>query len=296
MGYIPNVIARSLVTGRCATVGFIVNDISNPFVAEVVRGAIDTLRSRGYEVLIANSDDDVLRADELMESLLSLKVAGAIVLSRMPQLVVKQASEMLPLVFVSRHPGVDVDFVGVDDEKGAYIAVRHLISVGKSRILFMGGPKDTTPTRKRLSGAKRALAEACLSPEESMIVAYGRFDIDSGKRIFKRMLKSGRGFDGIFAANDLMAIGALIAAYQLGVKIPEEMAIVGFDDIALASYPGIGLTTVHQPKRRLGELAAQMLLERIEGGRSSPKSVCLRPKLIVRATTVNKGKREVFAR
>lgn len=287
LGYERNELARSLVKGRTRALGLLVPDITNPFFAEITKGVEDAARSRGYGVILCNTGDDPQR--ELAYGLLlrRKRVDGQIITSValedpfLPQL----SRTKTPFVLVSRtSTTVDSPYVIVDDRKGAELAAEHLLQLGHRRIACISGPKDVEPGKVRAEAFKRYLASHGVSVPDPW-VRHTDFTWEGGERVATEILGRRRRPTAIFAANDLIALGVLVAAHKLGISVPKELSVVGFDDIAYASLPLIELTTVAQPAYEMGHMAAEWLMDVLEGKRRRKLRKRVRPKLIVRKTT-----------
>jgi len=298
LGYQPNVLARSLRRGKTHTIGVIVPDSVNPFFAEVARGIEDASFEHGYNVILCNSDGDLdkelLYTNVLAEKQVDgiLFVAAGVSTENIRAL---QARRM-PLVVVDRKiPGVSVDEVLTDNARGGYLAARHLLDLGHRRIGCITGPSDVTPSAERVTGYRRALEEAGIPVDKTLIVK-GDFQYESGHQATCQLLSTDDPPTAVFACNDLMAIGTISAAVELGRKVPVDLSVVGFDDVRLASFTNPSLTTVVQPKYEMGVLAATMLLERIRDHNIPPRRQLLDVSLLVRQSTapVKHAVREVL--
>jgi LacI family transcriptional regulator len=192
--------------------------------------------------------------------------------------------DVLVVLIDRRVPGIDVDVVLSDNRQGGYLATRHLIDLGHSRIACLAGPSNVTPSSERVTGYLQALREAGLAPDEKLIVS-GNFRAESGFQIIQDLLRLPEPPTAVFASNDLMAIGAMRAAAQNGLRVPEDISIVGFDDIELASYVIPALTTVRQPKSEMGKAAVELLIRQTKTGKGSADYTMLENKLIIRDST-----------
>ena len=290
MGYTPNALARGLVLQKSGIVGMVIPDITNPFFPAIARGAEDEACRRGYNLLVCNSDWNVDMETHHLKLIKEKKVEGLILSSINVQneYLEKIIEQGYPLVFISRvYPGVDVNFVGVDTEYGGYLAGKYLAELGHREVAFIGGSFNVNSVQGRYKGFRKALSKYGINFNESYAIE-GEFNIKSGYEKALNLLKRRGTVTGIFAANDLIAVGVIRAARELGYLIPEEISIIGYDDIFLASLPGIELTTVFQEKRKMGELAAKLLLDEIDGEKDlkkGKKRIILTPRLIVRKTT-----------
>jgi LacI family transcriptional regulator len=194
-------------------------------------------------------------------------------------------SRNMPVVMIDRNvPNVEVDAVLTDNQLGGYLATRHLLDLGHTRIACIGGPSSITPSAERIIGYRRALEEADLSYDENLVLR-GDYHAQSGMEITHSILKMNPRPTAIFALNDLMALGALRAAAEAGYSIPGELAVVGYDDLEIARFSNPPLTTIAQPKKEIGTLAVNLLVDRMSQ-RSRPTSrLVLPPELIVRGST-----------
>lgn len=270
LGYVPNRAARALVTRRTDSVALVVPEpdsrvFSDPFFAGILRGVSTTLAPTSSQLVLliepAEGDDQ-----RLLRYLRGGHVDGAIIVSHHGRDNVLQelAQLPLPIVFSARPLGVDkpVTSVDVDNVAGARTAVEHLLSLGRRRIGTVTGPLDMTAGLDRLTGFKEVLAEAGLPGDA---VAYGDFTADGGEQATARLLSEHPDLDGLFMASDLMATAALRVLSQRGRRVPDDVAVVGFDDSVLATTTTPRLTTVRQPVERLGARMAELLLAKIGG-------------------------------
>ncbi len=287
LGYERNELARSLVKGRSKALGLLVADITNPFFAEITKGVGDVAHGRGYGLILCNTDDDPRREHSYSLLLRRKRVDGLILTSvtlEDPNLV-ELARSGVPLVLVSRLcRSVDAPYVTVDNRLGARLAVEHLLELGHRRIACITGPKEIDSSRDRAEAFQEVLEEAGLRVPRGWVV-FTDFTWEAGERAAGRLLARKRRPTAIFAANDLIALGVMVAAHKAGIPVPDGLSVVGFDDIAFASLPLIRLTTVAQPTYEMGRIAAEWLLDVIEGKRRRKLRKTLKPKLIVRATT-----------
>jgi DNA-binding LacI/PurR family transcriptional regulator len=233
LNYQRNRVARSLRAKTSLIVGLIISDIQNPFFTSVVRGVEDVAYDHGYTLLLCNSDEDPTKEHLYIDIMLAEKVAGVII---SPVAEVDNYSSLLlqagvPIVSMDRRMrDLDVDTVLVNNVKGAYQAVSHLIELGHRRVGFIGGPLQTTTGRERHEGYKKALTEHGIGLEQGL-VKIGDFKQDSGYQIACELLESDDSPVAIFTANNLMTLGALNAIHEKGLNIPQDIAIVGFDDM-----------------------------------------------------------------
>ncbi len=284
LNYRPNLLARSLAKHKTNTIGMVVTDIANPFFPAIVRGAEDAAQKAGYSVLLCNSDDKEDKEARYLELLISKRVDG-IILNKTPGQLSPSQRKMLsdagiPIVLLMRtYPGLKADVVQTDDEKGAHDAVAHLIRNGHRRIALVGGPLHVSNANARRHGYQKALEEAGVAVDPSLMVE-GDYRIDSGHRAGLALLPLRP--DAVLVTNYLMTVGLMSAANEIGMNCPGDFGIVSFDD-----YPWLGcftprLTTIELPKYELGDSSVSLLLDRIQGDKSRPKTVTLPPQLRVR--------------
>jgi LacI family transcriptional regulator len=262
----PNALARSLRRGKTHTLGLILPDSANPFFAEIGHGIEATAFNLDYSVILCNTEGNVDKERLYLNVLSNKRVDGIILVSvgEQEDLLRVLQTYRRPLVLVDRIlPDVQTDAVLCDNFQGGYIATRHLIDLGHRRIGVVAGPYYLTPSSHRVTGYSEALAEAGIPTDESLMVR-GDFQSESGWKAARELFKIPDPPTAIFACNDMMAIGVLRAAAETGKKVPDDLAVVGFDDITLAAYTVPSLTSVAQPKSKMSELAVQILIQRIE--------------------------------
>lgn len=292
MNYRPDFIARSLVSRRTKTLGLVITTIANPFYNELAQGIEATARGLGYSIILCCAHSDLSTEKQYIDMLRSRGVDGIILTSACIEdpNIGALAEEGFPIILVNRrtyHPTVKekVDYVGVDNILGGFLAVEHLIKLGHKRIGVIGGSTESSVGFERLEGGKKALEAYGLEKKEKYFLE-GDFLKESGYRGGKQFLRMAEPPTAIFAANDYMAMGVYQAMSEKGVKVPEEMSLIGFNDIEFAGMIGIELTTVGQKKFEMGALAVKTLVENIEGGDTKPstKEILLKPELIIRKT------------
>lgn len=287
--YVPSALARSLKSNRTHTVGMMIPNSSNPYFAEIIRGIEDTFYEAGFNVILCNSDDDPIKQSRYVRLLSEKQVDGLIVLSsgndgdlldtlraaRMPQVVVDREIDDLA-----------ADLVEVNHEAGGYLATQHLLQLGHRRIGCIAGPQGLSSARERVLGYRRALREAGLAPDEALL-HEADFTAAGGHAALVALLNDATAPvpSAVFACNDLMAIGAIGAAASRGLRIPQDLSIMGFDDIALAAHSNPPLSSVVQPKHQTGQLAAQLLLQRIADPERALQRAILQPTLQARQST-----------
>ena len=292
LGYVPNAMARSLKSNTTSTLGMLIPNSSNPYFAEIVRIVEDRCFGAGYTLVLCNTDDEPHRQSVYLKVLAERRIDGLIVVSTGAgtaddDSLAKQLHGLrVPTVLVDREIADPAcDLVETAHMQGGLLAVRHLLSLGHKRIACIGGPVGVMPSEQRIEGWRMALAEAGATPDTDTLLWRGGFTSQGGYEAMHAILRTPQAPSAVFVCNDLMAIGALRAAHESGVHVPDDLSIVGFDDIELSAYTSPPLTTVAQPKERIGALAVDMLLERVGGKRRDARKVVLQPELRVRAST-----------
>lgn len=282
LGYVPNVTARALVQGRTEAVALLLSDIRNPYFATIARGVEDVAQRRGYTLILGNSDEQPGRERELLETMVSRQVDGVLVTTSGDNDMRMLSSRGIPLVLIDRKvPGIGADLVTNDSYGGGRMLVEHLVSRGYRSIGFVGGPPGISTLEDRLAGYRDAMRAAGLQPR----VRLGRYDEASGHHIVSEMIDTGALPDAIVAANNFVALGAITALRQHGIRVPEDVAIACFGDLEAAAVIDPFLTVVSHPAFEIGQEAMRMLLDRIQGDRSPPRERVMPVELIVRRST-----------
>lgn len=287
LGYVPSAVARSLKHNTTHTFGMVIPNNSNPYFAEIIQGVEARCFAAGYNVILCNSNDDPERQAAYLRVLAEKRIDGLIFVVTGSDAVVRATLGGIntPLVLLDREvSGVSSDLVEVNHVLGSQMATEHLLELGHPRVACISGPPGLSPSSQRRAGWKDALEKAGVERKESDL-ARGDFTARGGYLAMQTLLKRRPRPTAVFACNDLMAVGALTAAREAGIAVPQQLSIVGFDDIELAAFSAPPLTTVAQPKLEIGTLAAELLLERVSASRSESRRVILDPKIKVRGTT-----------
>lgn len=285
LGYVPSGVARSLRVRATGTLGLLLPNASNPYFAELARGIEDHAERNGYSVILCNSDDDIDKQLRYLRVLLERRIDGLIVATVASDAAFAEALANLrvPLVLVDRSlDGVDADQLRVDHEQGAYLATRHLLELGHRRIVCIGGPASTQVAQLRAAGYQRALAEAGI---EAQAVVDCPFTSPAGHAAAQTLLSAELRPTAIFAGNDMIALGVLRAAAERGLQVPQQLSVVGFDDIEVSRYLHPALTTVGQCIGQLGEQVAARLLERIRTPGLAVSQQLIEPILVLRESS-----------
>ncbi len=287
LGYEKNELARGLVKGVSGAIGLIIPDITNPFFADIARGVEKVAQARGYGVLLCTTEGDPQLEKAHLQLLRRKRVDGLLLTSvtaedpHLQELV----RAGIPFVLVSRLVRtLDAPFVVGDDRHGARLAVEHLVSLGHDKIGFIGGPANVQSSQDRMETYKAVLSEHGL-PLHPRWAVFASFTQEAGREWGRALLSRKDRPTAIFAANDLIALGVMEAAEELGVRIPEELSLVGYNNISYAALPRIQLTTVAQPASEMGEIAAEYIMDLIDGKARPKLRKVLRPSLVVRRTT-----------
>lgn len=282
LGYRPNTMARSLVQQRSHVLGVMLSNLHNPFFADVVEGIEDRALENGYRALLNSGRRIPEREGVALETLLSLQTDGLILAGTLLDLkTIDRAGQEVPIVLITRDVRSKVvDSVSGDDRKGARLAVDHLVALGHSRIAHIDGGRGAGARRRR-TGFRKAMEANDLDP----ITVAGNYAEDGGMMGVEALIEMKANPTAILAANDLAAIGALQALFEAGRTVPDDVSLVGYDNAWLAGLQHISLTTVDQPRHELGATAVELLIERIDGGRTKPKHLVLPPTLVERSTT-----------
>ncbi|MHB1394056.1 MAG: LacI family DNA-binding transcriptional regulator [Clostridia bacterium] len=286
MGYQPNAIARGLVLKHTHTLALVIPDITNPFFPEIARGVEDAASLLGYSVFLCNTNWDVEKEKLYVKTLQEKRVDG-IILHPAYNIEEDHYSDFnIPVVLLNRIPGVvEYSSIEVDNFRGGFLATKHLIEGGYKKIAFIGGGESSPSNAERKEGYKFALNKYKMKIDDSLILS-GNFKSKSGYDNMLELINSSNIPDAVFGGNDLIALGVLQCVQEYGLKVPEDIGIIGFDDIPYAELPQIQLTTIEQPKYQMGKYAIELLMKELEdkSGREL-KRIILEPKLKARKTT-----------
>lgn len=288
IGYEPNQIARSLKTRRTNTIGVIISDITTYFFTSVVRGIADVASQSGYDLVLCNTDEDPEKENKFLRVLASRNVDGLIISASGKNTYLKKLIRAgLPVILLDRRiEGLGTTQLVVDNESGAYEAVTHLIRLGHRRIGIINGLANIQTSQERFNGYKKALQDNHIRLDPQLI-KYGDFKMAKAKEVTKELLDMKNPLSALFISNEAMIAGALLALKERNINIPEQIAIVGFDDPVWGQLLDPPLTAVSQPAYPMGTMACQTLLQKInEPGRerASFEELVLKPKLIVRGS------------
>ncbi|HEY1180647.1 MAG TPA: LacI family DNA-binding transcriptional regulator [Phytomonospora sp.] len=292
LGYVPNLSARHLRRGRTGIIGLAIPELDNPYFAELAGYAIREARSLGYTLLLEYTDSDRATELTLAEGNRSQIIDGLILspvqLTRADVLARRSTT---PLVLIGENVAeVPHDHIAIDNVAASHVAVQHLVSLGRRRIAFLGAHADAVrqPSRLRQRGYQEALATAGLPVEETLIGTASRFGRADGLTAMRAMLARTEPPDAVFAYNDLIALGAMRAVTEAGLRIPEDVAVIGFDDIEEGRFSNPTLTTIAPDKERIGRVAVRSLIARVEGKAAEPGEVQPSFRLVTRESTLGR--------
>ncbi|RKX41222.1 MAG: LacI family transcriptional regulator [Thermotogae bacterium] len=290
LSYRPNEVARGLVKGKIKTFGIVVPDIDNPFFSKICKAIQNTVRKEGYSVFLYNTDGKPEREKEIIENLVQRLIEGIFMIA--PRMNPKEILELskeygfYPIIVDSRVENVMLSAVWVDNVTAFIRATEHLIETGHRRIGFVAGSLNVANSRDRLKGYLLALENNGIEKDDSLIYE-GDFMISSGYKAAEYLLSLENPPTAILCSNDLMAIGVLRYLHDKGIKVPEQISVVGCDDIDVTASLYPPLTTVKQPIYEMGEIAAKMMLKYIKTGKLPPNSI-LHADLVIRDSTAPK--------
>lgn len=285
LNYAPSALARSLKINRTNTIGMLLTTSNNPFYAEIVRGVERSCYERGYSLILCNTEGDLQRMNHSLETLLQKRVDGLLVMCTEIQGPSKD--------LLSRYPAVPTvmmdwspfesggDIIQDNSFLGGEIATRYLIDAGFTQIACIAGPQDKSPARARFQGFMQAMKQSSLNVPDEYIL-FSDFEFAGGFDSMNHLLALANPPKAIFAGNDAMAVGAYQAIFRQGKSVPDDISIIGYDDIDLSSYMIPPLTTIHQPKDELGKLAVNQLIHRMDNPQAEGNVIVLTPKLVER--------------
>ena len=286
MGYRPSQIARGLVTHQTATLGLVMPDVANPFFAQIARGAEEAAYQHGYNLFLINTAEDREREKRALDSLIEKEIDGAVLCSpRLSQEEMLEYLRLLPaVVLVNREITLKTESItslNVDDCRGAEMAVEYLVSKGKKKIAYIAGPESSVSSQRRLAGYRSGLEAHLLHFDEDCIERCAP-TTQGGEEAANRLFARCPNVDAVLCFNDLVAVGVMRACKQNCLHMPDEVAVIGADDIPLAALTSPGLTTLHVDLTAIGEQAMLALLHLIDGSSDSGEKIVIQPELVVR--------------
>jgi LacI family transcriptional regulator len=291
LGFVRNEPARQLRAGRSRTIGLLVLDAANPFFADVSRGAEEAAALAGLAVILCNSGQDAVKETSYLNLMAEQRVQGLLLtpVDADPIRLSRLVERGMPVVLLDRRAeGAGMCSVSVDDVSGGDLAVSHLLEMGHERVAFIGGPTTIAQVKDRLQGARNALARAGRDPDSLVTITTTSMTVAAGRGAGERLggLPVKRRPTAAFCGNDLLALGLLQEMIRQGLDVPNDVAIVGYDDIEFAAAAAVPLTSVRQPRHLLGKTAADLLLEETQDPQNHiHRQIEFEPDLVVRAST-----------
>ncbi|CAM2780446.1 substrate-binding domain-containing protein [Vibrio mytili] len=285
--YAPSALARSLKVNRTKTFGMLVTTSTNPFFGEVVKGVERSCYLKGYSLILCNTEGDNERMRESINTLLQKRVDGLILMCSSlegERIEVFERYPDIPVVVMDWGPMLFTsDKIQDNSLRGGYMATKYLIDSGHKEIGCITGPLIKHQAQMRYEGYKRAMNEAGLSFNKDWIVEAD-FECEGGYQAFTKIVQRGALPTAVFVSNDMMAMGVINAANELGIKVPDDVSIIGYDDIHIAKFMSPSLTTIHQPKYRLGQVAVETLLRKLDDKSDQAQVIELEPTLVERGS------------
>jgi LacI family transcriptional regulator len=290
LNYRPNALARSVATSKSGTIGLIIPDVSNFFFPAIIRGVTDYMDSCGYSVIVANSDYDPEREAQQLLRLVDRRVDGILLCTGVSNKDFLQdfRKHNIPLALLGRNfdnSCSDASIIG-DNVRGAYKSASHLMKNGSRRVVYVEGNPHTAGSRQRLEGYKQAHKEFGIPVREEFIIS-GEYSIAFGQETAKKLLESGLEFDAVITGSDLIAIGILAQLMKSGVRVPEDVEIIGFDNIELTTVVSPSLSTISKPHYEMAQHISEQLIRIIQGETIPLPHTVVEPQLILRETTRN---------
>lgn len=288
LNYRPNQLARSLKMKRSCSIGVIVPDISNEFFPEILKGIDQVAHENGYNIFLCNTNNSGALEKESINMLISKDVDGIIFIGTGNPQILQNSDISVPIVLVDRKIGNTYTSIVSDNYRGGYLATKHLVECGYSAIALLGADLTTPNFFERIHGYMDALNDNGIPYSEDRVIV-GSCSISGGYEAALELLRRESGADAAFAANDMIALGAMRGFYDSGLHVPADIALIGFDDIAFASHAIPSLSTISQPKYDMGRIAAEKLLAQIFSEEKTVEHIVLKPTLVVRETTAKKS-------
>ena len=288
LGYVPNMLGPSLRFQQTMTLAVVITDITNPFWTTVTRGVEDVAQANGYSTILCNTDESEAKQEQYLQMLLRRRIDGILLVPACsePDSIALIQKQGIPVVVMDRQvPGIDVDIVRADSEGGAYKLTQYLLSLGHRHIAILAGPQSVSTSVDRVNGYRRALRDADI-PERSEQVYWGEFTQESGFQLAMQALANADRPTAVFSANNFIAIGTRRYLHENGIRVPDDIALVTFDDIPINLIADPFMTAAIQPAREMGQQATQVLLERIKSDTENPHQHLVLPiEIIIRASS-----------
>ncbi|PSB89605.1 HTH-type transcriptional repressor PurR [Photobacterium damselae subsp. damselae] len=285
LNYAPSAVARSLKCNTTRTIGMLVTKSTNPFFAEVVHGVEEYCYKEGYTLILCNTEGNLSKQQDYLRMLAEKRVDGLLVMcSDLDEKLLEllERKKDLPMVIMDWGPeSPHTDKIQDNAEHGGYIATKHFIENGHTKIGCLSGHEDKSTCRERLKGFRKAMVESNLSVNEDWILE-GDFECDTAVKAAQDFIAMTERPTAIFCFNDIMAMAMISTFEQAGLRVPDDISIIGYDNIDLAPYFSPPLTTIHQPKRRLGKTAVEILMDRVKDKNHERQTFEMAPELVIR--------------
>lgn len=284
--YQPNSLARALKVRESLSIGLVIPDIENPFFPALVRGVEDAARQHGYSVILCNTDGRQQLEEKYIRLLAGKQTDGILFTGGSGNKILNMLTAlMIPIVILDRRlPLAKLNTVTADNRLGAFLAAEHLLKTDRRRIAFIGGPPKLPTSEDRLTGYQDALMNYGVNFRKSLVFS-GDFTFAGGGQAARALVESGTAFDAVFATNDVMAIGVIDYLHKTGRAVPDDVAVVGYDDILPAVWYKPSLTTIRQPVYAMGQAAVQMLIENLNSPQDAAKMQVFEPQLVIRESS-----------
>lgn len=290
MGYQPNSFAKALATNRSDTLGMVVNDLGGPFFGEMMRAAEDEVRKHGKHLIVTSGHNSLDSEQDAIDFLMQRRVDALLLHTESipdADLVKLDNEHSVPIILINRFiPDLSENCISLDNETGGYLATLHLLELGHTDIVCISGPLYKADARDRLAGYRKALTQAGIPYDDQRVIESDYLE-DGGKVSIETFIQRGLNFSAVVAQNDHMAIGAMKALKSAGKRIPQDVSIVGYDDMVMARYTEPALTTVNIPVEQFGQQAADLALHKL-GDKDGNITQQFQPELVVRASTARK--------
>ncbi|MDD2958458.1 MAG: LacI family DNA-binding transcriptional regulator [Lachnospiraceae bacterium] len=296
LNYRPNLVAVGLVKGSTNIIGLAISDIRNNFFSVLAKGVEEECQKNNWNMILCNSNDKHSK-DMANLQMLADKGAGGIIFGMASETTEAMAQECiefmqqehLPYMLVDRYIDIQTDrIVCVDHVQGGYLATSYLLKMGHKNIAYITGPSNLIDSQQRLTGCNEALGEYGIVPNQNLI-AEGKYTFESGAAAVEKLLKRSVKIDAIFAFNDMMAIGAIKRLREHGIQVPQDVSIVGYDDIFMDEFLDVPLTTIKQPMKEMGRAAARQIINPESRYKNGEKRIIFEPKLVIRKSVIDRN-------
>ena len=284
LGYQPNMLARGLRTKESKSIGVLIADISNMYFTDIVLGIEKKANSLGYSTIICNTENNPENEKKYLKTLINKNIDALVIVTSGSCFELLKDIKDTPIAFVDSTRSDEYNYVWLDNQEGGYIATKHLIDKGRRKIAIISGPASLYSSLDRTKGYKKALSENNIPYSENRFVET-QFTYSGGYDATKELLRRGIEFDAVFANNDLIAMGCIRALYEKGIKVPSDVSVIGFDDIEVTEIFIPALSTIKQPRFKMGKRVAKIVIDRINNPDAPNAGEVFIPELVVRETS-----------